>query len=136
MGFDCLFDGADLAGNLFVQFASNNMFEHFALTRCERGQVRPDFGKFGLLLPKRAVFLNGRTNGRKKVCIVDGLGKEITCAVFHRLNALGNVTVTGQENDRQETACFREGPLELKTVNARHGDVEHETTQRLRIVLR
>src|SRR5260370_5572102 len=36
MDFDRLLDGAQLAGNLFVQFASNDVFEHFPLTRCER----------------------------------------------------------------------------------------------------
>jgi len=43
MGFDGLFDGAELAGNLFVQFASNDIVEQFVLTRCKCGQARPDF---------------------------------------------------------------------------------------------
>ena len=33
MDFDRLLDGAQLAGNLFVQFASNDVFEHFAFAR-------------------------------------------------------------------------------------------------------
>ena len=63
MYFARLLDGAEVAGNLFVQFTSDDIFEHFPLTQCEHRQARADFGKFGLLLPKGAVFLNRHTNG-------------------------------------------------------------------------
>jgi hypothetical protein len=53
MDFDRLLDGAKIAGDLFVQFSSHDIFEHFPLTRCERGQTRADFGKF-VLLPRMA----------------------------------------------------------------------------------
>ena len=76
-------DRAEFAGDLFVQVAGNHKFEHFLLTWCERGQARADFGKFCLLLPKGAVFLNCHTNGCKQVCIVYGLGEEINRAAFH-----------------------------------------------------
>ena len=65
MGFDRLLDSAKVGGNLFVQFTTNDIFEHFPLTRCKCGQARADFGEFGLLLPTGAVFLNRHTNGRK-----------------------------------------------------------------------
>jgi hypothetical protein len=32
MDFDRLLDGAEVAGDLFVQFASDDIFEHFPLT--------------------------------------------------------------------------------------------------------
>ena len=86
MDFDRLLGSAQVAGNLFVQFASDHIFEHFPLTWCERGQARADFGKFGLLPPKGAVFLNRHTNRCKQVFIVPGLGEEITGAIFHRLD--------------------------------------------------
>ncbi len=40
MDFDRVLNGVQVAGNLFVQFASDNVFERFPLTRCERGQAR------------------------------------------------------------------------------------------------
>ena len=52
--FDRRLGGAELAGNLFVQFASNDIVEHFVLTRCKCGQARADFGNFGLLPAKNA----------------------------------------------------------------------------------
>ncbi len=88
MDFDCLLDGAQLAGDLFVQFSSNDVFEHFSLARRERRQTRADFGKFGLISTKGAVFLNRYANGCKQVLIVHRFGKEITRAAFHRLHAL------------------------------------------------
>src|SRR5436190_8616145 len=112
MDFDRLFDGAEVAGNLFVQFASDDVFEDFPLTRCERSQAGTDFGEFSLLPPKGAVFLNRPTNGCKQFFIVYGPGEEITRPVFHRLDALGNVTVRGQKNNRQETAFSGEDALQ------------------------
>jgi hypothetical protein len=63
MDFDRLFNRAKVAGNLFVQFAGDDVVEHFALTRCEGDQARADFGKFGLFLPNGAILLNCRSDG-------------------------------------------------------------------------
>jgi hypothetical protein len=82
-----LLDSAEIAGDLFVQSPSDDVFEHFALAPCEGGQALSDFDEFGLLSPKNAVFLNRHANGGKQVFIVHGLGKEIDSAVFHRLYA-------------------------------------------------
>src|SRR6266480_6400898 len=136
MDLDRLLDRAEVAGNLFVQFASDYVLEHFALTRCECGQARADFGKFGLLTPTVPIFLNRHTNGCKQVFIVDRFGEEITRAVFHRLNALWNISGTCQENNGQETACLGEDVLELEPIQSGHGEVEHKTTHYLGIVLR
>ena len=125
MKFDRLLSGAEVAGNLFVQFASNDIFKHFAFTWCKRVQARTDFCKFGMLLPKRAVFLNGHTNGCKQVFIVHRLGEEITGALFHCLDALWNISRTGQKNNGQDTACLGENALEFKTIEARHSEIEH-----------
>ena len=70
MDFDRLLDRPQLAGNLFVQFAGNDVFQYFSLARRERGQTRVDFGNFSSLTPKGAVFLDGHTNGCKQVFIV------------------------------------------------------------------
>jgi len=135
MNFDRLFDSAEVAGNLFVQFASYNVFEHFPLARCERGQARLDFGKLCLLMSESAVLLNRRMNRCKQVFIIHRLGKEITSAVFHCLDALGNIARTGQKNNGQETACLGEDVLEFETIQGRHSDIEHETAHYLRIKL-
>jgi hypothetical protein len=59
MDFNRLLGGAKVGGNLSVQFASDDMFEHFALTRCERGQAGAEFGKFDLLPNFHETFLFG-----------------------------------------------------------------------------
>ena len=116
MDFDRLFDGAEIAGNLFVQFASDDIFEHFPFTRCERGQAGADFGKLSLLQSKGAVLLNRRSNSSKQVFIVHGFGKEVTSPVFHRLDALWNITGTSQKDNGQDAACFGEDVLEFETI--------------------
>ena len=127
MDFHRLLDSAEVVGDLFVQFAGDDIFEHFALARCERGQARADFGKFGLVASQGAIFLNCHTNSCKQVFIVHGLGEEITGAVFHRLDALWNITLTRQKNNGQETACFGQDVLEFETIEGRHSEIEHET---------
>ena len=134
MDFDRLLGGAELAGNLFVQFASNDIFEHFPLTRCKRGQARADFGKFGLLLPKGAVFLNRHTNGCKQVCIVHGLGEEINRAAFQRLDTFWNVAMAGEKNNGRRRAFFSEGSLESKTI-ASHLNIKHQAARRIWIIV-
>src|SRR6476619_2476334 len=127
MDFDRLLDGAQLSGNLFVQFASNDVLEHFAFAGRERGQTRADFEKFRLLSTKGVVFLNRYTNGCKQVLIVHRFGEEITRAAFHRLHALRNVTVSGQKNNGQATASVGENALQFQAADGRHSEIEHET---------
>src|SRR5213079_3458281 len=89
-----------------------------------------------LLTPTVPIFLNRHTNGCKQVFIVHRLGEEIARAVFHRLDALWNISGTGQKNDGQDTACFGENVLEFEAVEGRHSQIEHETAQYTRIILR
>ena len=134
MDFDRLLDCAEVIGDLFVQFAGDDIFEHFPLTRRERGQARADFRKFGLLAPKSAVFLNRHTNGCKQVFIVHGLGEEITGAAFQRLHTLWNVAVAGDKNNGPKRAFFLEGSLEFKTI-ASHLKVKHQAARRIWIIV-
>jgi hypothetical protein len=119
---------------LFVQFTSNDLFEHFPLTRCERCEARTDFGKFCLLLPTGVVFLNRHTNGRKQLCIVHGLGKEITGAVFQRLHTFWNVSMAGEKNNGRRRAFFLEGSLESKTI-ASHLKIKHQAARHIWIIV-
>ena len=127
MDFHRLLDGAEVAGDLFVQFAGNDIFEHFALTRCERGQARADFGKFGLLPSKARFFSIATRTAASRSSSFTGLVRKSASAVFHRLDALWNITLTGQKNNGQETACFGQDALEFETIEGRHSEIEHET---------
>jgi hypothetical protein len=59
MDFDGLLSGAKVGSNLSVQFASDDMFKHFPLTRCERGQAGAEFEKIGLFPNFHETFLLG-----------------------------------------------------------------------------
>jgi hypothetical protein len=59
MDFDGLLGGTKVGGNLSVQFASDDMFKHFPLTRCERGQAGAEFEKIGLFPNFHETFLLG-----------------------------------------------------------------------------
>ena len=118
---------AQFTGNLFIQLAGDDMFEHFPLARCERVETRADSGKLGLFPPGDSVSFNRGVNGRKQIFSIDGFGEEIKLAMFHCLHALRNITVTGEKNNRQATAFLAECCLELKAIEARHREIKHET---------
>src|SRR5207253_7892470 len=65
-----------------------------------------------------------------------GLRKEIKRAMFHRLHTLGNITLAGEKNNWQDAAFLAERRLELKAIEVRHRDIEHEASGRGWIVLR
>src|SRR5881227_785627 len=81
-------------------------------------------------------FLTKPVNDEDLLSAVHRLGEEIARAVFHRLDALWNISGTGQKNDGQDTACFGENVLEFEAVEGRHSQIEHETAQYTRIILR
>jgi hypothetical protein len=121
MGFDRLLDNAEV-------------LKHLPLTWCERGQAHADFGNFGLLLPKRMVFLNRHTYGCEQVFIVHGLGEEINRAAFQRLHTFWNVAMAGEKNNGRGRAFFSEGSLEAKTI-ASHLNIKHKAARRIWILV-
>ena len=55
--------------------------------------------------------------------------------MFHCLHGLRNVDVTGEKNNRQGAAFLAERCLELKSIEARHREIKHETPRHAWIVL-
>src|SRR5205807_3626478 len=127
---------AQISGNLFVQLAGDDMLEHFLLARCERVQTGADFGKFGLFPASDSVSFNSCAHRCEQIFVLHGLRKEIKRATFHRLHTLGNITLAGEKNNWQDAAFLAERRLELKAIEVRHRDIEHETSGRGWIVLR
>src|SRR5438874_7524660 len=135
MHFDCRFSNAQVTGNLFIQLAGDDMFEHFPLARCEGVETRADFGKPGLFSTGDSISFDGCANGRKEIFLLHWFREEIERAMFHRLHTLRNVAVTGEKNNRQRTAFLSERCLKLKAVDVGHGEIKHETSRHVWIVL-
>src|SRR6266487_1039343 len=135
MYFDCLLSGAQVRGDLFVQLAGYDVFEHFTFARCERGEARTNLGKFGLLPARDAIPFDRSANGCEQIFILNRLDKEINRAAFHRLHGTWNIAATSEKNNGQRTAFFVERLLEFKTIKARHHKIKHEAAWHVRIVL-
>ena len=86
MRFHCPLSDAKVTGDLFVQFAADNVFEHLPFAWCEGSKTRTNFGNLSLLLTRHAIFFNCRANGAKQGLIIHGLGEEINRAAFQRLH--------------------------------------------------
>jgi len=136
MHFNCRFSDAQVTRNLFVQFAGDNLLEHFPLARRKRVETGADLGKFGLFQASDSVSFNGCAHRCEQIFVLHRLRKEIKRAMFHRLHTLGNITLAGEKNNRQDAASLAERRLELKAVEVRHSDIKHEASGRGWIVLR
>src|SRR5439155_6912836 len=126
----------EVTGNLFVQFAGNDMLEHFPFARRERVEPSADCGKLGLLLASDSVSFNSRANRCEQIFVLHGLRKEIKRATFHRLHTLGNITMAGEKNNGQHAAFLTKRRLELKAIEVRHRNIKHDTSGCDWIVLR
>src|SRR5438093_5305212 len=135
MHFDCRFSNAQVTGNLFIQLAGDDMFEHFPLARCEGVETGADFGKPGLFSTDDSISFDGCANGWKEIFLPDWFREEIKRAMFHRLHTLRNVAVTGEKNNRQRTAFHTECCLKLKAIDVGHREIKHETSRHVWIVL-
>src|SRR5882762_5461705 len=111
------------------------MFEHFPLARCERAETRADFGKLGLFSAGDSISFDSCANGRKEIFVLHWFREEIKRAMFHRLHTLRNVALTGEKNNRQRTAFLTECCLKLQAIEVRHGEIKHETSRHVWIVL-
>src|SRR6266702_1766685 len=128
MHFDCRFSDPQVTGNLFVQLTGDDMLEHFPLARCERVENRADFGEFSVFPAGDSVSFDGGANRWEQIFVLDGFGEEIKCAMFHRLHALRNITVTAEKNNRKDTAFLAQCRLELKAIELRHRDIKHKAS--------
>src|SRR5438132_8969859 len=120
MHFDCRFSNAQVTGNLFIQLAGDDMFEHFALARCEGVETRADFGKPGLFSTGDSISFDGCANGREEIFLLHWFREEIERAMFHRLHTLRNVALTGEKNNRQGTGFLSARYLKLKAIDVGH----------------
>jgi hypothetical protein len=134
MHFDGVLAGAEVAGNLLVELAGNDMFHHLALARREACEPLLELGHFGRPFVLFGSALQRSSHGTQEVGIVDRLGEEIHRAGLDSLHAHRDVAVPGEKHDRQQYAGVREPLLEVQTVEFRHRDIEHQTTQHVRLI--
>src|SRR6266487_3194802 len=134
MRFHCPLSDAKVTGDLFVQFAADNVLEHLPFAWCEGSKTRTNFGNLSLLLTRHAIFSNCRANGAKQGLIIHGLGEEINRAAFQRLHTFWNVAMAGEKNNGRRRAFFSEGSLESKTI-ASHLNIKHKAARRIWIIV-
>src|SRR5215472_13736480 len=82
MRFDCPLSDTKFTSDLFVQFATDDVFEHFPLPWGEGSKTRTKFGNMTPCLTRNAIFFHCRANGAKQTLVIYGLGEEINRAAF------------------------------------------------------
>src|SRR5271157_4828445 len=130
MDLDGLLADAEFRGDPLVGQAADYQHHHFTLARRERRvsffELRP-LGLFRLFFRGPG---DGFADGQKQILGLERFGKEVYRTRFHGHDAHGNVTVAGDEDNRQRPRSRAELPLQIETVEPGHLDVEHQAAPR------
>ena len=134
--FDGAFVNAEVGGDLFVQLALDDMAEDLALAIRQLLERFQQLEAFLLLQENLLVVGKGAMDGGKEFFLRRVFGQEILGTSAHGFDGGGDVTLAGQENDRQQAAYFRHGLLEFNSVHAGHHQVGDHTTGHIASELR
>ena len=80
------------------------------------------------------VALEGPLDAIDEILIAEGLLQEVEGALLHGLDRHRDVTVAGDEDDRNDGATQVELLLQLEPAHAGHAHVEHQATRLARLV--
>src|SRR5215471_2941150 len=124
---DGLERGPQLRGDLLVEEPGGHALEDLPLARRQRREPPQDLGSLGALAAARPILLQRQADGLEKLLVLHRLQKKVHGAPLHRLDTAGNVAASREEEDRQVASALEKGPLQLKTVEPRHGDIQDDT---------
>ncbi len=130
--FDRDLADADIACDLLVKAAGHNQGHHLALTRGQRFEARPQHRDRLFVLQPGAISRKTQLDRIQQILIAERLSQELDRAPFHRLHGHRNVTVSGDEDNRNVDVRRRELSLKIETTPARQSDIEHQTSWSVR----
>ena len=123
-----------IGGDLLVQSAGGDADHHITLALAERFEALPQRRVRLLLGAPRTVLFQGGGNRVEEVLVTKGLGEEVDGAGFHGAHRHGNISVTGEENDRYANLGVGQLFLAFETTHSGQTDIEHEAACRVRVL--
>src|SRR5258708_2306944 len=117
------FGDAHVAGNLLVQSALYDLDENRAFTRRQFFESGPERAQGFFVLAARAVSSEPYIHGIQKILIPERLCQKLDGARLHRLHGHRNITVPGDEDDRERGARRGKIALKLQPAHSRHSHI-------------
>jgi hypothetical protein len=124
MYLDCILAYAHIGGDLLVQPALCNPCQYAELTRCQGLESCPEACQRFMLFAPGTIASQPKINCVKKVLRAERLREELNGAPFHRLHAHRNVTVSGDEDNRELGIRRHEIALQIQSALPRQSYVE------------
>ena len=119
-----VFSAVPASRDLFVQMSGDDVPEHLALSRRQRGEPLRHQPVFVLPGARLSVLLDGALDSRDEHVRFEWLLDEIQSAGFEGPHAGLNVALAGQKNDRLVMPRCQETLLKLETADLGQGKIE------------
>src|ERR1017187_3306659 len=113
------FAGSELKRNLLIEHARNYQSHDFALAWGERFVVLSQLAKFTVLLTRYPIAIPSLIHRIQQVLVSERLGQELDGAGFHGLYRHRNISMTGDEYDRNPDARVGQFALKIQTADSR-----------------
>src|ERR1700682_4149812 len=120
------FAGPELGSYLFIEHARNDQGHDLAFACGQRLVALTQFGKLNVLMTNHPVSVQSLVNRIQQVLVSKGLGQEFDRAGFHGLHGHRNISVPGDEDDRNAQAGVSQLALKIQTVNSRKSYVQNQ----------
>src|SRR6516162_2476455 len=132
VSFHGVLAGTEFCCYLLVEQSPNHSCHHFALARGERSKASMNGFRGGPLLASRAVSIQRLLNRIEEILVAERLRQKLERPCFHGTHAHRDVTVTGNEDNRNCHTGFVQSSLQIKPALSRHPHVEYEATSDIR----
>src|SRR5207244_13514412 len=125
------FAGSQLPGDLLVEQTGDGGGHHVPLATGQRLIPATKLGKLQPLRACHAITIDRVADGVEQVLLAKRLREKLDCAGLHGPDRHGDITVPGEEDDRQRRVRVGKLLLQVEAAQSREADVEHEASWRM-----
>src|SRR5262245_6268244 len=121
------------AGDLLIQETGGYVRHHFVFTGRQRFEISSKLRNRLFPSPPSAVPLERQLNGVQQILLPHWLGEELYCPSLHGSDRHRNITVPGDENDRNLNTVLGQLGLKIESAELRQSDIQHEAAGHIRM---
>src|SRR5437867_10070024 len=129
VNLDGLLRGPEVEGDLLVQQAGHNQFEHLPLAARQRIEAALDDEPFGALRAGLASARQRASDGAQQLVLVERLLEKIDGAALHGLHAHRHVAESGDEDGGHGAVGLEERGLKVETAPGRQTSSTRHATR-------
>src|SRR5882672_1260915 len=122
----------ELKSNLLIEHTRDHKTHDLALARTQGRVGFSQPSKVTLLTARHAVAIQSLVDRIQQVLVFERLGQKLHSTRFHGLHCHWNISMTGNENDRNSDARVSQLPLKVETIDSRKAYVQNKAARAVR----